>query len=130
MLLVSMGAGLLGAWHDHPWQIVIAMSALGAGIAFAFASMAALITEAVPPTETGIATGINTVMRTIGAVIGGQVGAAVLTSSTIAGTAVPTESAYAMAFYLSCAAALVAAGVAVFVTRRGREPAPVHLEAT
>jgi EmrB/QacA subfamily drug resistance transporter len=130
MLLVSLGAGLLGAWHDHPWQIVIAMSALGAGIAFAFASMAALITEAVPPTETGIATGINTVMRTIGAVIGGQVGAAVLTSSTIAGTGVPTESAYAMAFYLSCAAALVAAGVAVFVTRRSREPAVVHMQAT
>ena len=130
MLFVALGAGLLGAWHDHPWQIVIAMGALGTGIAFAFASMAALITEAVAPTETGIATGINTVMRTIGAVIGGQVGAAVLTSSTIAGTSVPTESAYATTFYLSCGAALIAAGIAVFVTRRGRAPTPAWVAPT
>jgi EmrB/QacA subfamily drug resistance transporter len=130
MLFVALGAVLLGAWHDHPWQIVIAMGALGTGIAFAFASMAALITEAVAPTETGIATGINTVMRTIGAVIGGQVGAAVLTSSTIAGTSVPTESAYATTFYLSCGAALIAAGIAVFVTRRGRAPTPAWVAPT
>ena len=122
MALVSLGAGLLGAWHDHPWQIVFAMGVLGTGIGFAFAAMAALITEAVPPTETGIAAGINTVMRMIGAVVGAQVGAAILTSTTIAGTSVPSEGAYATAFFLSCAAAAVGAVVAVFVTRRAREP--------
>ena len=52
------------------------MPALGIGIGFAYASMATLITEAVRPTETGIATGMNTVMRTVGGVIGGQMGAA------------------------------------------------------
>ena len=44
------------------------MAGLSIGVGFAFAAMAALITEAVEPTETGIATGINTVMRTVGAV--------------------------------------------------------------
>ena len=44
--------------------------------------MATLITEAVRPTETGVATGMNTVMRTVGGVIGGQVGAALLAAHT------------------------------------------------
>ena len=73
------------------------------------AAMAALITEAVDPTETGIAMGINTVMRTVGAVIGAQVGAAILTAATIDGTAVPTEGAYVGAFALAAIAAATAA---------------------
>jgi EmrB/QacA subfamily drug resistance transporter len=117
MLLVAVGSALLAAWHDEPWQIVVAMIALGAGVAFGFASMAALIMDAVDPTETGIATGINTVMRTVGGVIGGQVGAAILTSLTIAGTAIPTEHAYSLTFWLSAAAGLAAAVIALFVTK-------------
>ena len=76
---------LLAALHDEPWQIVVAMAGLSIGVGFAFAAMAALITEAVEPTETGIATGINTVMRTVGAVVGAQVGAAILTATTFGG---------------------------------------------
>ncbi|MGZ8688269.1 MAG: MFS transporter, partial [Gaiellaceae bacterium] len=75
------------------------------------------IMDAVDPTETGIATGINTVMRTVGGVIGGQVGAAILTSVTIAGTAIPTEQAYSLTFWLSATAGLVAAVIALFVTK-------------
>ena len=46
MALVSLGAVVLAEWHSEPWQIVVAMIALGAGVAFGFAAMAALITEA------------------------------------------------------------------------------------
>jgi len=116
MTLIMLAAGSLAAFHDEPWQIVVAMAALSAGVGFAFAAMAALITEAVAQTETGIATGLNTVMRTVGAVIGAQIGAAILSADTLAGTAVPAESAYASAFALSAVAAAVAAVVAVFVT--------------
>ena len=130
MTLITLGAGALAAFHDEPWQIVTAMGALSAGVAFAFAAMAALITEAVAPTETGIATGLNTVMRTVGAVVGAQIGAAILSADTLAGTAVPTESAYVSAFALSAVAGAVAAVVAVFVTptnlRRRRVPGPVE----
>ena len=78
MALVAAAAGSLAAWHDRPWQILAAMPVLGVGVGFAFAAMATLITEAVRPTETGVATGMNTVMRTVGGVIGGQMGAALL----------------------------------------------------
>jgi len=98
---------------------------LGAGIGFAYAAMATLITEAVRPTETGVATGMNTVMRTVGGVIGGQVGAALLSAHTVPGTNhVPSVTGFKVAFAISAVAALVGAGVAVFVTpprRRRRE---------
>jgi MFS family permease len=129
MALVSLSAVALTALHVAPWQVVVAMAGLSVGVGFSFAAMAALITEAVDPTETGIATGINTVMRTVGAVIGAQVGAAILTAQTLDGTTVPTEGAYTSAFLLSAIAAAVATVIAVFVTpARGRRRAALAVE--
>ena len=116
MVTTVVGAASLALWHDHPWQIVLAMLVLGGGAPLAFAAMAKLIIDAVRPSETGIATGMNTVMRTIGGVVGGQVGAAILTASTIGRTAVPTESAFTAAFWISAAVASVAVLIALLVT--------------
>ena len=131
MAFVAVSATGLAVFHDEPWQVVLAMSGLSVGVGFAFAAMAALITEAVEPTETGIATGINTVMRTVGAVVGAQVGAAILTATTLEGTSVPTEGAYVTAFALAAVAAGFAAAIAVFVTppRRRRARAGIAVEA-
>ena len=123
MALIAVSTTSLAVLHDEPWQVILSMAGLSLGVGFAFAAMAALITEAVDPTETGIATGINTVMRTIGAVIGGQVGAAILTAETLDGTAVPTENAYVTAFVLAAVAGSIATAIAILVTpvrRRGR----------
>jgi EmrB/QacA subfamily drug resistance transporter len=130
MALIAVSAGVLAALHSQPWHIVLAMAGLSVGVGFSFAAMAALITEAVAVTETGIATGINTVMRTVGAVMGAQIGAAILTADTISGTGVPTEGAYVSAFVISAAAASVAAVIAVFVTpaRRHRRRIAVAVE--
>jgi len=126
LLLVAVAAGSLAIWHDEPWQILVAMPILGAGVGFAYASMATLITEAVKPTETGVATGMNTVMRTVGGVIGGQIGAALLAAHTIPGTrGVPAVTGFEIAFGISAIAALTGVGVALLVTpprlRRRRE---------
>jgi EmrB/QacA subfamily drug resistance transporter len=121
MFLTAIASGSLAAWHDEPWQILVAMPVLGVGVGFAFAAMATLITEAVRPTETGVATGMNTVMRTVGGVIGGQVGAALLTAHTIPGTdGVPSVDGFEIAFAISAVAALVGAGFALLVTPRRR----------
>jgi EmrB/QacA subfamily drug resistance transporter len=116
LALIAASAGSLALWHDRPWQILASMPVLGVGVGFAFAAMATLITEAVRPTETGVATGMNTVMRTVGGVVGGQVGAALLTAHLIPGTHVPSVVGFEIAFGISALAALVGAGVAVFVT--------------
>src|SRR4051812_38168982 len=93
------------------------MAVLGIGVGFAFASMATLITEAVRPSETGVATGMNTVMRTVGGVIGGQIGAALLAAHTIPGTNdVPSVDGFTIAFGLAAVVALIGAGVALFIT--------------
>ena len=129
MALIAASATMLATLHDAPWQIVVSMAGLSVGVGFAFAAMPALISEAVAPTETGIATGLNTVMRTVGAVIGAQVGAAILTAETLDGTNVPAESAYVSAFVLSAIAAAVAAVIAVFVTpARRRRRASLAME--
>jgi EmrB/QacA subfamily drug resistance transporter len=116
MMTTAVGAASLALWHDHPWQIVLAMLVLGGGAPLAFAAMAKLIMDAVRPSETGVATGMNTVMRTIGGVVGGQVGAAILTAQTIGRTSVPTESAFTAAFWISAAVATVAVVIALLVT--------------
>jgi EmrB/QacA subfamily drug resistance transporter len=117
LMLTAVAAGSLAEWHDEPWHILAAMAVLGIGVGFAFAAMATLITEAVRPTETGVATGMNTVMRTVGGVVGGQVGAALLAAHTIPGTdGVPSVVGFEIAFAISALAALIGAGVAVFVT--------------
>jgi len=117
MLLVSTSAGSLTEWHDKPWHILAAMPVLGVGVGFAFAAMATLITEAVRPTETGVATGMNTVMRTVGGVVGGQVGAALLAAHTIPGTNnVPSVDGFKIAFGIAAVVALIGAAVAVFIT--------------
>ena len=117
LLLVAGAAVSLAMWHDEPWQILLAMAVLGIGVGFAFAAMATLITEAVRPSETGVATGMNTVMRTVGGVIGGQVGAALLTAHTIPGTGgVPSVVGYELAFAIGAVAAFAGATLAVFVT--------------
>jgi EmrB/QacA subfamily drug resistance transporter len=116
MLLVSISAASLAEWHDKPWQILVAMPVLGVGVGFAFAAMATLITEAVRPTETGVATGMNTVMRTVGGVIGGQVGAALLVAHTLPGTNVPSVEGFTIAFGIAAVVAVIGAGVAVFIT--------------
>jgi MFS family permease len=121
MFLVAIAAGMLALLHAQPWQILASMPVLGLGVGFAFAAMATLITQAVRPTETGVATGMNTVMRTVGGVVGGQVGAALLSAHSIRGANFPSVVGYEVAFAVSAIAALVGAGVALLVTpARGR----------
>ena len=119
LVLTALGVASLAVFHDKPLEISLAMVGIGIGVPFAFAAMAKLIIDAVKPSETGVATGMNTVMRTIGSVIGGQVGAAIVTADTIGHTKIPAESAFVAAFWVSAAVALVGAGLARFIPRKG-----------
>jgi EmrB/QacA subfamily drug resistance transporter len=130
MALGSAGLAILALWHEESWQIVLGMLVLGGGLPMTFGAMANVIVNSVRPTETGVATGMNTVMRTVGGVIGGQLGAAILTAKTIGDTSIPAESAFTTAFWVSAAAALVGAGVALLITpvTRRRAAAATRIE--
>ena len=123
-------AGLTGLGLDHGTElsVVVWSFVMSTGIGFAFAAMANLIVEAVPPSQTGEATGINTLTRSVGASIGSQVSAAILAGSAIAGSAVPTDDGFTAAFLVSAGVAAVAACIAVVIPRGEhhaiRAPAP------
>ncbi len=103
--------------HGDPWQFVVSACLLGAGIAFAFSSMANLVVGSVPQEDVGVATGINTIMRTVGGAFGSAVATAILTGSTLAGTPIPTEGAYTAAFVLAAGGGLLAFGAALLIPR-------------
>jgi MFS family permease len=111
--------GLFGLGLDHGSQFaVIAWSfVMSTGIGLAFAAMANLIVEAVPPAQTGEATGINTLTRSVGASIGSQVSAAILAGSAAAGSVVPTDDGFTAAFLVSAGVAAIAACIALVIPR-------------
>ncbi|HET8640215.1 MAG TPA: MFS transporter [Solirubrobacterales bacterium] len=122
-LASALAFALITVRHDAPADVYISTAILGAGIGLAFASLANLIIEAVPPEQTSVATGVNTVMRTLGGAVGGQLGA-----SLIAGTAtaagVATNHGFTLAFLLATCACLLAALASLAVPRRPRRPPP------
>lgn len=110
---------LIGFAHGERIDVYVSTTLLGAGIGLAFASLANLIVEAVPPQQTAVATGVNTVMRTLGGSVGGQVGASLI-AGTVAASGLPTEHGYTLAFFLSAGACLLAAVASLAVPRPGR----------
>jgi EmrB/QacA subfamily drug resistance transporter len=104
--VVTTSAFVLLALAGPRWEIYVASTLVGIGVGFAFASMANLIVEAVPPGQTGIATGMNTIVRTIGGAIGAQIAASVLATHTLS-SGEPTKHAYTETF--------VICGVVLFV---------------
>jgi MFS family permease len=65
-LTSALAFALITVSHDARADVYVSTALLGAGIGLAFASLANLIIEAVPPEQTAVATGMNTVMRTLG----------------------------------------------------------------
>jgi MFS family permease len=115
---------ILAAAHTQRWEIYLASLLLGAGIGLAFAALANLIVEAVPPSQTGVATGMNTIMRTIGGAIGGQVAASII-AATVFASNLPTERGFTIAFSISAAALFVSFLSALAVPRKERVPVAV-----
>jgi EmrB/QacA subfamily drug resistance transporter len=103
--------------NDHPWQILVASTALGAGTGFAFASMVNLVIESVGSGQTGIATGMNILMRTVGGAVGTQVAASVL-AATLAADGTQTHRGFEIAFGIG-AVMLALATLAAFAAPRG-----------
>jgi EmrB/QacA subfamily drug resistance transporter len=117
-LLAAASFALLAAAHEERWHIYLTGVLLGVGLGFSFASMANLIVEAVPATQTGVATAMNTIMRTIGGSLGGQIAASIVAGHLIAGTRQPAESGFTEAFVISAIAVLVAFAAALAIPRR------------
>jgi EmrB/QacA subfamily drug resistance transporter len=114
---------LLTVAHDHKWEILLAMAIQGMGFGLAYAAMSALVVQAVPAEQTGVASGMNTNIRTIGGAIGAAVMSSIVTSGVRPG-GLPHESGYTHGFALLTIAAVGAAVAAFFVPAISRLRAP------
>jgi EmrB/QacA subfamily drug resistance transporter len=119
-LFSCVGFVLLTVAHGDHWEIYTAMLVMGIGIGFAFSSMANLIVESVPASQTGVATGMNTIVRTIGGAIGSQVSAGIV-AATLAANGEPTEHGFTIAFAAAAIALAIGFVVALMVPRPVRE---------
>jgi MFS family permease len=115
--LVTMAAFVVLAVANSHWEIYLASTLLGVGIGFAFASLANLIVEAVPPGQTGVATGMNTIVRTIGGAIGAEVGASILAANLLS-DGLPAKHGYTLMFTLG--AVVLGVGVLASLAVPGR----------
>jgi MFS family permease len=109
------------------WEIYLAATLVGAGVGFAFASMANLIVEAVPAGQTGVATGMNTIVRTIGGAIGAEIASSVLAGHLLS-SGEPAKDGYTLTFWI-CVAVLVVGVLATLAVpgRRRRQTQPLEL---
>ena len=99
---------LLTVANTSQWEIILAMVIQGAGFGLAYTSMSALVVEAVPASQTGVASGMNANIRTIGGAIGAAVMSSIVTSGVRAGQ-LPPKSGYTHGFALLIVVAVAAA---------------------
>ncbi len=131
-LLLIVGAlfsaasyALLAIGNSQSWPFYLAAAMLGVGIALGFASMANLIIEAVPPSQTGVATGMNTNIRSIGGALGSAIATCIVVSDLLRNGS-PAKTGYVAAFGVCSGALLVAALAALTIPeRRGTVRDPI-----
>jgi EmrB/QacA subfamily drug resistance transporter len=117
IVLVGVGFLQLALLHDHPWNVYLNSVLMGAGIGLAFASMATLIVEAVPQTQTGIATGMNTIMRSMGGALGAQIVASIV-GAHVGASGLPSEKGFVVALLVSAGGLVIAFVAALLIPQR------------
>ncbi len=122
-VITSIAFVVLALANSRP-EIYIAAALLGMGVGFAFASMANLIVEAVPPEQTGVATGMNTIVRTIGGAVGAEVAATIIAANLLV-SGLPAERGYTITFALC--AGIVGFGVLASLAVPSRRSVPAQL---
>ncbi|WP_081240021.1 MFS transporter [Streptomyces viridosporus] len=131
LLIIAAGYGGGLGLMDAAWQTVVTSVVLGTGIGLAYSSLPALITGAVPASETGAANGLNTLMRSIGTSVSSAVIGMVLagTADTVGGTEVPTLHGFRVSFLIATAAVAVGLLLALFLPG-GRPSSRLRLRAS
>ncbi|MBB2913108.1 EmrB/QacA subfamily drug resistance transporter [Streptosporangium becharense] len=125
---LALGAGLCAAgfgwftlFNGSVLHLVASNAVQGLGFGVAYAALGALAVQHVPAGQSGIASGVNSLVRSIGGSVSGAVTSAVLASVTVAGTSLPSRSAYVISFGLITVSAVGSAAVALAAGMMARE---------
>jgi MFS family permease len=120
-ITLALGLLELALFHGALWEVLLGNTLLGLGGSLAFATLPAIIIDAVPPSDTGVATGINTIMRTVGGAVAGAVLGGILTGGPGAAGGFPSQGAYTAAFLMCAIVVAVAVPLTVVRARRRSE---------
>ncbi|GAA1086026.1 MFS transporter [Kitasatospora arboriphila] len=125
-LVIAAGYALSLGLTRHVWGMVLFSCVIGAGVAFAYAAMPALIMSAVPASETAAANGLNSLMRSIGTSTSAAVVGVVLSHMTVTTGPVqlPSESGFRTGLAIGLGTAVLAALVTLAVPGRPEQAAP------
>jgi EmrB/QacA subfamily drug resistance transporter len=113
--------------HSAIWQIVLGCAIMGAGFGLGFSVMSAIIVDAVPPAQTGVASGMNANIRTIGGAIGAAVMGSVVTLHLRA-DGLPEESGYTVGFTMLAVAMVAAIVASALIPNLARRSDPHSVE--
>jgi len=113
-LIGALSLAMLAFAHAAVWQIYLADSLMGIGFGLAFPAMSALIVDAVPASQTGVASGMNANVRTIGGSIGSALMASIVTARLLP-SGLPREAGYTAGFAAMTAAVLLAAAAGLLI---------------
>ncbi|HEV2633872.1 MAG TPA: MFS transporter [Actinocrinis sp.] len=119
--VVSMA--MLAFAHHQKWELYLAAAIMGVAFGLAFSAMSALIVNAVPPEQTGVASGMNANIRTIGGSIGAALMASIVTSH-LESSGLPKESGYTVGFAMLAACLVLAAFAGLLIPASVRGPRP------
>lgn len=121
-LIGAAALGVLIPWHDHGWQLVLVMLGFGLTVPLVNTAVNTLVVEAVRGRDVGASTGILVVFRQIGATVGAQLTAGVLSTAVVAGTTLPTEVAFQLAFAIGVGGAVFGTSLVLTGMPRGGRP--------
>jgi MFS family permease len=113
----------LAIWHSNVVAFVLPEIVIGAGVGLCFSALGALVVEAVPPDQTGVASGTNANIRTVGGAIGLAVAASVLGAHTSGNAVYPAGRGYTLSFVAVAVATGLAALAVGLVPRTPRASA-------
>jgi MFS family permease len=113
-LIAAVSLAMLAFAHAAVWEIYLAASLMGIGFGLVFPAMSALIVDAVPASQTGVASGMNANVRTIGGSIGSALMASIVTSRLLP-SGLPREAGYTGGFAVMTAALLLAAAAGLLI---------------
>jgi predicted MFS family arabinose efflux permease len=129
-VFVGLNMTALALSHDRLWQVLVGLFVQGMAIGASFVLMPVMILRAVAAEQTGSALAVNQVLRTLGGSLGSAAVAAVMTSATAAGSSLPQESGYTLAFIVVAVFSGVLVLALVGVPRAWRQAAHAALPAT
>jgi predicted MFS family arabinose efflux permease len=122
------GYVLLAVLRVHPWAVIGGGLLTQLAVTVAYAALPALVVQAVPREETGVANAVNSIARSVGQALGSTVAVTLLAADLDPATGLPRSSAYTLVALVGLVSSAAVALAALVGMRTGGDRRPDDLE--